>query len=760
MRKVRFFLFIILLVSKTIYAIDDDQMEFSLSTDKSNNFTINFCNNPMSSFTNTQSNEQSAIIINAKESLTTKTGSTFFSGDVNLTYENRKMFADEISLLQETEEIYADGNINYQDNLITINSEHLYGNFAGDFASMTNSDYFFNARQGRGDARFMELFGQGQVKLVDSSFTTCPFGSDIWRISAKEINIDKETNTGKSYHTVFYLENIPVMYVPYFSFPLSNERKSGFLYPEASTSTTHGFDITTPYYFNIAPNYDMTLTPRYMLNQGLQIQNEMRYLDKNNEGEFAFEYLAQDKSQPNLGERYLIDIENKFNLNDRLKLHVNYSKVSDDNYLNDLGSSYIAPTNNRIERKVQFSFDEQNYNLTGLVQNYQILGPTQTPYQITPAVEFSYFHPQDFNGLEFDFYSESTNFVAKDGTTNSAQRLHIEPSISYPIIQDEGSFVLEGKLYNTYYSQESIDPNLAQNTNRTMPYFRAYSNLNFSREDQFLDYSYKQTLEPQIQYLYVPYRDQSNIGIYDSNVLVSEYDSLFRDRRYIGFDRIADANQMTIGVSSSFLENTDYERLKLSFGQILYFDQSKVSLFSDANSQITDTKSAFATQISLRATDEIYLHNSIEQDSVTNEIIKNEALIDFRLKNDKNLQFSYRHLPYISEEESVKQLGISSTFSVSNNVYLFNSYYYDLNQNRSIENYIGLQYDNCCYAFQLGYHKYIKADYVTGANSGTFDSGVFFNIIAKGFTQNDGFNKKDLLQDSLFGRLDRYYLIN
>ncbi|WOT04539.1 LPS assembly protein LptD [Shewanella youngdeokensis] len=703
-----------------------------------------------------------------------------FNGNVSFSQGGRNVEADEAILDQEAEELAANGNLVFQDTLFTVTADSLVAKMRTNSAILLGAKYWLNGQQINGDASKLEITKDNNLLLSKTNFTTCPPQSPSWLLEADEIKIDSTEEWGEIWDAKLVVGGVPVMYIPYMTIPVSDKRKSGFLFPSFSTSTTNGVEVEVPYYWNIAPEYDLTFTPNYMSNRGLFTKTEFRYLGgEQQQGQLNFEFLADDDKLTNSPNRYLYHWEHSGAINKNWRVQASFTDVSDNNYFNDLSSDIQNTTDNQMTRIGEITYFEENWDIGARVQDIKVLGEETRPYQVMPEVTFNYRAPESWHGVDFKLNSEITNFSHQDSDYSTATRLHIEPSISYPIHGPAGSITSEVKLLQTNYWQDDnsglADSKLEDSVSRTLPQVRVHGQINFERFTNYFNTNYRQTLAPQAQYLYVGYEDQSNIGIYDTANLQDDYNGLFRDRRFSGLDRIADANQFTLGLTTKLFDEHNKEVFKFSIGQILYLEDSRVALYDvnssvDAFVQDNTSNSALAADIRTQLYSDWYFSGSIQYDAKESENKKTEVSIDYRPGENKLLQTSYRYVPDLlntntNESVDIKQTGLRAAWPINDGLYVIGNWYYDLNESRSVETYAGFQYESCCWAVRLSYHYRIKTNYVdegepVNDTRELFESGVYLNFVIKGLGGSGTLGVSDMLDDGLFNYRKPLYLKN
>ena len=695
-----------------------------------------------------------------------------FTGDVSFSQGQRHIAADNAILDQKNQRLNANGNLIFKDELFTVTADSLEAQMSTNSATLQKAQYWLHGQQVHGDASKLQITSDNNLLLTKTNFTTCPPGDESWLLEADLIKIDSKEEWGEIWNAKLRIADVPVLYIPYMTVPVSDKRKTGFLFPSFSTSTTNGVEISTPYYWNIAPEYDLTFTPDFMSSRGLFTKTEFRYLaGEQQNGQFNVEYLDSDDKLTSNEDRYLYHWSHQGAINKNWRVRSDYTDVSDNNYFNDLNSDVNQSTDNQLSRIGEASYFERNWDFNMRVQDIKVLGEDEKPYQVMPQLNFNYRTADIFDAIDFKFNSELTNFSHQQSEYNTATRLHLVPSLLWPIQGPAGSFTSEVKLLQTQYWQQNLDQDstLDDSVSRTIPQARMHGQVNFERATQWFDEQYRQTLEPQIQYLYVGYEDQSNIGIYDTAQLQEDYYGLFRDRQYSGLDRVADANQFTLGFTTRLFDHSNREKMKFSVGQIMYLENSKVSI-DDTYEEATQSTSVLAAELDAQLYNDWFISGSVQHDTETGDNKKNEVTLDYRPSEDKLLQLSYRFVPDLlntntNDQVDISQAGVRTSWPLTDSLYFVGNYYYDLNESRNIETYTGVQYESCCWAVRLSYHYRINTNYdddlsetIDGREE--FESGVYLNFVIKGLGGSGPLGVADMLNEGLFNYRKPLYLRN
>jgi LPS-assembly protein len=731
-----------------------------------------FC--PIPSFekiaANTQAITDNSINIFSHYAAIEKDQIAQFSGGVTLVDKGQKIIADELLFNRLRMSIEALGNIHYQGNDINIFADTLSASKENNSTSMTNAAYQLNNNPGHGSAGQLLVNTNGHLSLLDSTFTTCAEEVPSWQIKAKEINLSASGDFGEAYHAQFRVLDVPIMYIPYFSFPVSKKRTSGFLYPKISTSSNSGLEVEAPFYWNIAENIDATITPHYMSKRGLQLQTEVRYLNGLQAGQIDLEYLNNDKKLSSDDPRYLARFQHVGTFSDDFRAFIDYTTISDDNYLVDIGSKQYNSNDAYLYQLGELSYFGKQWQTTFKLQDFEVLGDHKPSYKTLPHIEFSAQQPLNFLSSQLELYSELSSFKASEEGQVEANRYHVEAGITLPLSTPAWFINSEIKLLHTYYQQSNIgsDLDLEETVQRTLPKIRLHGGVNFDRVMTAFGTSYRHTLEPQLQYLYIPAKDQTNIGLYDTTSLQEDYNGLFRDRRFSGLDRIADANQYTWGVTSRLLDNSNLEVFRFSVGRIHYLSNSKINDEYDTEfnetTNFTTKESSVAADVFFRLNHQWQISGDIQYNTLENVTNKGQVNLDYQFNKFNTLQLNHRYARDVSGN-SLEQVSALTSIAIDTNWSFVGRLTQDLRQSRSLESYAGFQYESCCWAVRLAYHRHINSnlddDNNSNENRDEFDSGFMVQFIIKGLDgQQSAIGTQEMFNDSIFGYKRPYYLNN
>ncbi len=670
-----------------------------------------------------------------------------YTGDVVVQQGNRTIAADQASLRQPENIVVAEGNVYFHDGTLEVDSERLQSDLDTEDSEMDHAVYNLTCEPGRGEARrITKTHAQGTqfYRMKDGTYTTCPTDDKSWRFSATTLEREGDSPFANLYNARFEVLDVPVFYLPYLRVPVGKERLTGFLYPSISYGSRDGFEFETPFYWNIAPNYDLTLTPKYMSNRGLQLNTDFRYLTEFGQGALKGEYLASDKAADagNDGSRWAFNYSHNGTYKSNWLFEVDYSKTSDFSYFTDIDSSIGNREDNNLLQTAEVSYREQYWDSTLRVRDFQPLTETGqgSQYRLMPQLEFNYYRPNLPYELDFSMASSISSF-ANDATNKpDATRVHLEPTLTLPFATPWWSLTSEAKLLYTYYNQDlksySRD-GIEETVSRTIPTARIHSGLYLERDTSIWGQDYTQSLEPQIQYLYVQDKDQSGIynpvnddgGGYDSTRLQQDYYGLFSDKTYSSVDYVAPANQFTVGASTRYFDNNFKERFTLSLGQIFYIDKPTVD-------DEVESYSATALETEFNYADWLFLKGSMQYDASDKEVQIANGAIEYR-ENGVYIQPNYRYVSssyldkYVTnpnsvndsgDQDGISQLGLSTGFPLHGGISVRADYFHDLNVNKMVEGQVGLTYRSACWLIGLTYNKYASSS--LGSSNTEYENNV------------------------------------
>ncbi|WP_425914079.1 LPS-assembly protein LptD [Pseudomonas sp. GWSMS-1] len=545
------------------------------------------------------------------------------AGDVVLRQAGMQVEADEANLRQAENRGELIGNVRLRDQGMLVVGDRAELQLDNGEAKVDNAEYVLHKSHIRGNALYAKREESAIIRLKDGTYTSCEPGSNAWHLKGNNITLNPATGFGTATNVTLRVKNIPVFYTPYIYFPIDDRRQSGFLPPSIGSSSGNGLTLQTPYYFNLAPNYDATLYPTYMSDRGLLMEGEFRYLTKNSEGQVGGAFLQDSNDDRKLqsdaeDQRWMYSWQHKQGLNDRLLAEVDYTDISDPYYFQDLSTDLGLGIDTYVNQRGTLTYRGDGYTARLNAHAYELANITDvTPYNRLPQLTLDGVLPFKPAGVNFSYGTEyvrfdrslrNGNFIDEDGGPLNAdgtvgtpwydtrlkglarangERLHVEPGISLPLNWSWGYIKPQVKYLQTQYNlsldQQGKNTLLAEqeyksSQNRGVGMLSLDSGLYFDRNTQLFGTQFRQTLEPRAFYLYVPEEDQTDIPVFDTGESTFSYSSLWRENRFSGKDRIGDENKLSLGITSRLIESNGFERQRFSIGQAFYFEDRQVQL--------------------------------------------------------------------------------------------------------------------------------------------------------------------------------------
>ncbi len=666
-----------------------------------------------------------------------------------------------------------------------------------------------------GRAKSAEQNAPKIVDFYDATYTTCPPNkSSAWSLYGKHIHMDHNTGRGYITNSLFYIKDVPVFYWPYFNFPIDDRRQTGFLAPSYGHSTRSGDEFTIPFYWNIAPNYDATFTPNFMDQRGVNLTTQARYKQKWHSGVLNLSILPSDRkfkdfkdTEPNeftpatttpaqasalddlskaSTNRSAISWQENVLFSRHLTGHINYNWVSDDYYLIDLSQNVISQTDTQLPQNANLTYQDNNVQIIGNIQHYQTLHPlteatVKNQYTRLPQIKLATQLPQHPYSLQFDLNSEYNYFtITRNPGATIAQpkgsRLNLQPQVSLPLARPGMFITPRVQFVLTTYKLHDAGTNVAGQNNQTdptraLPIIDVNAGLEFERETRLFGNHYTQTFEPQAYYVYVPYENQNNLPLFDSydttQPLAFTYDQMFRYNRFTSVDRIGDTNQVTLSLSTRFLEqDSSVERFRASIGQIFYFQNRKVALcsnnpadsgiYADCNDLSESTVNANQQSVSPIAgiiSYQLYNHWSLLGSMAWNPDTRrtdNQSInLNYNDTNNRSFNLGYTFAregdildtmggtTIDSNHNDLEQSTVSISWPVTERIKMLGQWGYNLSHHH-IQNYIyGVEYEDCCWAV-----RFVGTRTFTGLDQNLnkqYDKAVYLQFALKGLSRL-GFN--------------------
>lgn len=677
--------------------------------------------------------------IRAEQLVGDKDSGLVFSGEVEVRKGEQWIRADQVIVSGEPRRILATDDIQGGSTGVVIEAERA--EFFGDSnrTLFEGVDYRLLSAHARGTAERIDQDGN-ILRLENALYTTCPDNNADWSLTSRTLKLDQDRDVGIARHTTLKLGKVPVIYLPWASFPLSGARKSGVLFPTLGTTDNGGFEMSLPVYWNIAPNYDATITPHWITSRGTAVENQFRFLNRKSKGVLEAHYLPNDKLLDQ--QRYLYDADIQSQLNPQWRLLLDGSYVSDNNYLQDFSNDLNLTSLSHLGRSARLLYDSSHTHLETSTLRYQTINSTiaeeDFPYAQLPRISLKSRWPLNNQRINLGLRAEATRF--SHSLKQTGERYHFNPAISYHW-RRPGFFVTP--LASWHYTDYQLDENngfAAETLERSLPTYSLDSGLFFERQTASGDI---QTLEPRLYYLKTPYRDQSSLPVFDSTETSFNFYSMFRENRFNGIDRISDANQLTAALTTRRI-NTDSGQTPWSaaIGQIFYFEDRQVTLPGDAI-ETADT-SDYATELAYTPEGPWSSRASLIINPSFNRAEAANWLTRYRGTNGKlaNLEYRYR-------KDTIEQTNASFVLPVNQKWRVLGRWLHSLRDKRDVEILAGLEYETCCWKAQLVGRRYAETD------NQQYNNSFYFQVVLKGLSSYGG--AADLLHRSITGyNIDEY----
>ncbi len=647
-----------------------------------------------------------------------------------------------------------------------------------------------------GLASLIKRFENKDILLKHATYSTCPPKKRDWHIEAREIYIHESQKEGVAKDAKLRVYDVPIVYMPYFSFPTAKERKTGFLMPMYGYSNIGGFDFAAPYYINLAPNYDATITPHAYTLRGVMLNGESRYLTSNSVGMLNASILPDDKAYrkflnnnntqfPGLASqsnnRWSVLYRDDTAFTENLAMHVNFQQVSDNYYLQDFSSNLAVLTENQLRKEGTLIYTSEHWQLQGLAEAYQTLNPINQAdvshiYERLPALTAQGYYDELPLNMRFSLAGEFSQFQwpINDNTVPEGPRFHVNPTLAIDQHFSWGYIIPEAQLVENYYhlSAEGLGP--TRSTSYTIPRYSIDSGLFL--EDSTTWRGYTQTLEPRLFYLNVPYHNQSSVPSFDSAYMIFTADQLFRTNRFSGQDRIGDANQLSYALTTRFLKNTGVEKARVTIGQIAYFANRDVNLCYNAQGLCQDNPLMLGylsptTRTSPIATQGVYRLNaawSAVGDWVFDPSANaaNNADFNFHYQPEVNhlLRFGYSYLVNGNifsgrtnqvGHAALHQATAGYAWPLTNEWSGLGVYGYNLSERYDMMAFLGFQYDSCCWAVRfLGGRVYNSLSPSTLKPE--YNNNVYIQVLLKGLGTVGSSDPASTIQSYLPGYVNQF----
>ena len=659
--------------------------------------------------------------------------------NVEITRGQSGITADTACYMRVEDEVTATGNVNMWRFGDRYKGDELQLNLETGKGYLLNPTYFLADSNGQGQADRIDFLGEQQAVVRNGTYSTCEGPDPDWYLKSSTLRLDSGRDVGTAGKTIIYFKDVPIIGTPAMSFSLSGQRRSGWLPPTVGFGSQGKAEVMVPYYVNIAPNRDLTLYPRMMFDRGFQMGATGRYLGSTYQGETHVEVLPDDRETNTT--RWRVDSLHSQSIKPNWSYGWNLHGASDDEYPSDFSRTVAASAERQLLREVRTDYYGQFWSLTARAQNYQILqdpaaatNPSLAvprPYDRLPQINFRAAR-YDVAGFDWSIDAEATRFDHPDLV--GGNRAVVQGQVSYPIVRP-GWFVTPKLMYNAAkydLENKNLAPGQPSKLSRTIPTVSLDSGMVFERKTTLFGGAATQTLEPRLFYVYTPYEDQDDIPLFDTGRAGFNYAQLFSENRYVGLDRVSDANQVTAALVSRFIQEDGAERLRLAFGQRLYLEEPRVRIPGEEQHK---SRSDLLLAASGTISESWTFDSGVQYDANGSSLYSSNVGVQWRPGKMKVLNAEYRY-----QRDSFRNIDLSAQWPIGRRWYGVGRVSYALRSygvgqevnpatgGKLIESLIGLEYKADCWVFRMGAQRFVTAAQETS-------TPIFFQLELNGLSR-------------------------
>ncbi len=644
------------------------------------------------------------------------------SGGILLRQGDKLAGADSANYDPASKTLELKGRVRYEDPNTQVESDTAEFSYEFGRIRFEGAEFALGASDAHGGAEAIEINQRGRLELDGVSYTTCPPDSNDWLLEARDIDLDTRKGVGTAKGIKLRFQGVPILYSPYLSFPIGDARKSGLLSPQIGSTRRSGTEFLMPFYWNIAPNYDATISPRFLTDRGLQLQTEFRYLTPSSSGNANIEHLSSDNMFND--SRTLFQLGHQTLFEGGWRNRIEFQEVSDSQYFEDLGGSLSISSITHLERNFSFDYYTDTMSFFGQIQDYQTIDDailtSDEPYRRLPQLLMRGAWPDSFLGLTFGLEGELVNFDRDVGVTG--WRLNLSQEVELPI-EGPGWFITPAvALDHTRYELGNAELGQATDPTRTLPIGSLDIGMVLERSIKSGNGGRIQTLEPRMLYVHVPYREQSNLPVFDTITPDLNLVQLFRKNRFLGVDRIADTDQLSVGITSRILDDsTGKELMSATIGQTRYLSISGVT-FPD-EPLVTDETSDYVAEVRFLLRNDLNFNVGHQWGEKDRGTTRSQARLQYRPSANRVLNLAYRF-----RRDSLEQGDISWSWPIATNWNFVGRYNFSFRDDEALEQFYGLEYESCCWGLRLVSRRHIST------RDGTQDSSIGLQLVLKGMS--------------------------
>lgn len=637
------------------------------------------------------------VMIAAEQGRSTLGQGTLLTGQVTITQGRRRLASNRVLYDQASGNLELTEGATYREPGLLLRGERALSNTGSMKTTIDQAHYVMHAEGIRGSVERITRNQDATLSIYNGSYTQCPPGDNSWSINAKTIHLNPNSGFGSAHHATLKAGNVPLLYLPYFYFPIDERRHTGFLYPTLKYSSGDGLDIRAPYYFNIAPHMDDTLTPRWVEKRGLMLSNEFRYMTRHSFNALYGAALKDDRKANR--DRWLVGLKHTGQPGQAWRSEVDYVRVSDNDYLDDFSSEMDISELSHLNQRAALNYYGPRLQAELSLQSYQTIDDNLAPYRRLPELRITGQPTLWQHGPTLGYQASFTRFDRNLDGLSGAQRItgdryHVHPQLSHSLHNRWGYLRPSLSVWHTRYQLDNTAPGAHRSPSVSAPIISLDSGIFLERDTQLFATTYQQTLEPRAYLLYVPYRDQQDIPDFDTNLYSFNYEALFRDNRFSGYDRLGDEQKISLGLTSRLYSQRGHEVFSASIGQAISFKDRKVSL---PNAKVeNDRYSDIATRVIWRPNQR--LRFSFNGNFDRNKLHNRENNFAIRYQEDVNriASFSYRFTEGVREQSTTSIL-----WPINHRWSSLGLWQYDWLHNDQLDLAFGLEYTSCCWKTRL-----------------------------------------------------------
>jgi LPS-assembly protein len=721
--------------------------------------------------------EEAALQVNANSTEALENNVALLEGDVQVSQGYRQIRSNSARIDQGKRRVDLQGNVQFREPGLLLLGSSAEIDIDSKEVKIEDATYVLHEASVRGSAKTLSRTRDGVITIDNATYSTCEPGDSTWQLSTSEIAIDQEEGFATVKNAQLRVKDIPVFYFPWIKFPINDRRSSGLLFPTIHSSSSNGLDYAQPIYWNLAPNYDATITPRLVQERGIGVELELRHLSQLTETTATGAFLGSDKGgksaedidpltgQPKYrGEdRYLVGLLHNGGFGKNWSTYLDINHVSDNDYFDDLGNlsqETSSIVNLRQVAGIRYSTDNWDYQIEALDHQIIVSG-LEDQYSVLPKISANGYYRFD-NNLVVDLKNESARFDHHNPDVITGNRYRVDYGISWDKRWTWGYFRPQLRFKHLAYNLDSQNDGKG-NPSVTVPVSSVDTSLFFERQANFFD-GYTQTLEPRLYYVKSEFKDQSGLPDFDTRDFTPSYDLLFRDERFNGGDRISDEERLTLALTTRYInKQTGQERFSASLAQAIYYQDRKVTLSANPTEaelgDLTRGQSPLAMKLAGRINKSWRVTSDIIYDTHDNELAKSSVALRYNDRQNRLFNLAYnsiRREPRLFDgmeyKQNIKQADMSGFLPLRRNFNLVARWNHDFTNSRVLDAFAGFEYNSCCWRASLVARRSLdrKDEILIPEEDLKLVNGVFFQIQFKGLAGSNG-RVDSMLKNGIYG---------